>query len=95
MIIYPKDYTEIPSTKRELTQEEKDTIKTEIKAYVVEPKQYRDVIDYVQKALYIVNIHVLDEEVAKLVKEVDDEWHPPEPTLIEETPEEPVVLKSK
>jgi len=91
-IIYPKDYTSEVSPRVSLTQQEKDDLKAEIKAYVLEPKLYKDVIDHVQVSLYQQNKHVPDEEVAKLVKEVDDEWHPPI-MLIEDTPEEPKVLK--
>ena len=94
-IIYPKDYSAESSVKRELSQEEKDTVKAEIKTFVVIPKYYKEVVDHIQKGLYFQNIHVPDEDIAKLVKEVDAEWNPPEPTLIEETPEEPIVIESK
>ena len=78
-ILNPKDYTAPEKQVKSLTDQEKTDIKNEIKAFVVVPKYYDEIIVKVQKTHNLTN-----DEIFPLIEEVRKEWHPPVKEIEEE-----------
>jgi len=77
-----KKYKE-PEDKTQLTFP-KEEVKTLIKEFVPEDgiKGYGEIVKHVLEHYYSENKHFKSDDVVKVIKEVEAEWHPPEEVKI-------------
>ena len=89
MKLYPKSFVPpVADTKPVVSPQKKAAVLTKMKAHMeTEGRGFylKELIDYVQDELHADNLHVRDDEVAKWVKAVDEDWgwHQAEPVELE------------